>query len=1320
MATRYWVGGSGNWSDATNHWAATSNGAPAVGNLPTSADDVVFDQNSNTGTTAFTVTVDAASVANCLSFSTSALDGVMTLAGTAALNVYGSFTLPASNFTFSYSGTLTFRATATNRTITSAGNTFACTVTFNHTAGVSYILQDAMTVSSTTLTLTTGTLDLNNFTLTCVLFNSNNSNTRSIAFGTTGKILSAITSTSNPFLISTTTGFTFTGTSNLTISGNAAAGVTRTVQVGSTGGSASIAMTVNVTAGSDNVTMSGWVRDLNFTGFTGTLNNATLSIVGTLTLTAGMSLAAGVGIVSFVSTGSQSITSLGKTFDFPVTFNGVGGTFTLQDALTLGSTRTATLTNGTLALNNFTLTCQDFSSSNSNTRAITFGTTGKILIPTTTTTTVVSMATMTNFTFTGTSNITLSGNASAVTRTVTMGTTDGTGTNALTLNVTAGSDTIALSGVVRDAVFTGSTVTLANNTLSIFGTLTLTAGMTLTAGANSVTFASTGSQSITSLGKTFDFPVTFNGVGGTFTLQDALTLGSTRTATLTNGTLALNNFTLTCQDFSSSNSNTRAITFGTTGKILIPTTTTTTVVSMATMTNFTFTGTSNITLSGNASAVTRTVTMATSSSGGSAVNALSVNVTAGSDTISVTGFVRNLNFTGSTVTLANNFLLIAGTLTLTAGMTLTAGTNTVTFASTGSQTITTFGKTFDFPVIFDGVGGTWTLQDALTVGATRTTTLTNGTLALNNLTLTTGIFSSTNSNTRAITFGTTGSIVVTATATATVIDMTTMTGFTFTGTPTITVNGAMVTGTRTIIMGTTGGTESNALNLSVTAGAGSLSLSGVYYNLIMNGFTGTLTNTARTIYGILTLNTGYTITTGTNATTFAATSGTQYIVTNGISIPFPITVNSPGATFQLQTAMTLTTNGTFTLTAGTLDLNNYTLTVNGFDTSNANVRSLYLGTGDYLVITGSSFTHRNDTNLTITGNPTVYVTGLSALNTDTRKLGIKVSSACPNILLADPTFNPLMSILDLDLSNWAVGAGKIFDIYAGGNNDDSFRVYGNLTMNSGNIIKQSSPNPPTYFVFAGTAATTKTITCDAFNGCGVWFDDGGVGASWQLNSNMNVTLDASTLLGGTNAPFRLYRGTLYVNNYDVTFKRIIVESGFTLYMGSGTWTSNNATTTNGQDMITINSTSCYAQTCSISTSGTSNVTSVANLYNVTTDAAGGTFYFKSSSANINSLVSSAGVSRFYMCNTTFANLYLTGTASLPCTLARANTTATLTLTQTTGTAFVEHCNINSTTVTGGATWRGQNCTNANNIGWTVITDQKTYGQNGFFGFLTGL
>lgn len=46
MANRYWVGGTGTWSDATNHWASTSGGSPSVANLPTASDNVYFDLNS--------------------------------------------------------------------------------------------------------------------------------------------------------------------------------------------------------------------------------------------------------------------------------------------------------------------------------------------------------------------------------------------------------------------------------------------------------------------------------------------------------------------------------------------------------------------------------------------------------------------------------------------------------------------------------------------------------------------------------------------------------------------------------------------------------------------------------------------------------------------------------------------------------------------------------------------------------------------------------------------------------------------------------------------------------------------------------------------------------------------------------------------------------------------------------------------------------------------------------------------------------------------------------------------------------------------------
>ena len=85
--TKYWVGGSGNWSDDTNHWALSSGGLPGIGNLPTSSDNVIFDILSSA--IAYTVTTDAA--ANCADMTWgNPLIGAPTLAGSFALNIYGS------------------------------------------------------------------------------------------------------------------------------------------------------------------------------------------------------------------------------------------------------------------------------------------------------------------------------------------------------------------------------------------------------------------------------------------------------------------------------------------------------------------------------------------------------------------------------------------------------------------------------------------------------------------------------------------------------------------------------------------------------------------------------------------------------------------------------------------------------------------------------------------------------------------------------------------------------------------------------------------------------------------------------------------------------------------------------------------------------------------------------------------------------------------------------------------------------------------------------------------------------------------------------
>lgn len=111
------------------------------------------------------------------------------------------------------------------------------------------------------------------------------------------------------------------------------------------------ALNFYVTAGSDIVSGLTYSTVLDFTGFNGTLNHATKISFGNLTFSSGMTIGSGASTTTFSGTsGTQQITTAGKTFDFPLNFNGVGGTFAFQDALTQGSTRNFTVTNGTVQL----------------------------------------------------------------------------------------------------------------------------------------------------------------------------------------------------------------------------------------------------------------------------------------------------------------------------------------------------------------------------------------------------------------------------------------------------------------------------------------------------------------------------------------------------------------------------------------------------------------------------------------------------------------------------------------------------------------------------------------------------------------------------------------------------------------------------------------------------------------------------------------------------------------------------------------------------------------------------------------------------------
>jgi hypothetical protein len=262
---------------------------------------------------------------------------------------------------------------------------------------------------------------------------------------------------------------------------------------------------------------------------------------------------------------------------------------------------------------------------------------------------------------------------------------------------------------------------------------------------------------------------------------------------------------------------------------------------MTTATGFTYTGTPTVNLTYSGSVGTRTITCG-NTAGGSEATALDFNVSAGSDIVAIYIYLRNLNFTGFTGTCPANTRTLYGSLTFSSGMTVGAGTVTLTFASTLiQQNITTAAKIIDSPITLSGTQ-TYQLQDALTMVLPRTLTFTSGTLDLNNKTLTTNAFSSSNTNVRLINFGTLGEINLIGTA-ATLWTTSANANFSVTGTPTVNLTDTSVGNTRTINQGT--GLSNQAVSIYVKAGSGTINLNttgGTFQTIDLNSLKSMICN----------------------------------------------------------------------------------------------------------------------------------------------------------------------------------------------------------------------------------------------------------------------------------------------------------------------------------------------------------------------------------------------------------------------------------------------------------------------------------------------
>jgi hypothetical protein len=650
---------------------------------------------------------------------------------------------------------------------------------------------------------------------------------------------------------------TITGTPTLTVNSTGSTAISVTCNHASP--SSSAAPNFSFTGGTYALTLSGaGFRALTFTGSSCTASGS-ISMYQNLTLSSGgtfTSLAP-----TFLAT--ASVTSVGKTLG-NTTVNTAAGTVTLVDAMTAGTTNTTTLTAGTLALANFTLSTGIFSSSGSSTRAITFGSGNIALTSTTAATTVLSMATATNFTWTGTGGFTRN---MAATATVVFGTTGGTTSNAPNLTVNAGASalTITSGSYFKDVIFTGSTSTVTATPLNLAGSLTLASGGTYT----SVVPTFRGSATVTSNGKELG-AVTINGSGITVTLADLMAVSNLAFAfTLTQGTLNLAGNFLFAPRFSSSGSNTRAINFGTGGRISLSERDVD-LFRMDTATGFTWSGTGEVRLTGG-SGVGRFSFGATGGATSSNVldlvvatsGGLVVEFPNGSSAKSITCLTGNPSL--QTITGTTN---LYGNLTLVAG----AGSSYAAFSPTflASGTIASAGKSLN-NVTVNGSGITVTLADAMTLGAASTFTLTQGTFDAANFTVTTAFFSSSNTNTRAISMGSSTWAISGSGATA----WNTATATNLTVTPS----------TSTITM--------TSASAKTFAGGGV-----TYYNLNQGG-AGTLT-----ISGSNTFNN---ITNSTQPATVTFTAGTtQTVSAFGLSGTAGnlITINSttPGSQFTLSDA----------------------------------------------------------------------------------------------------------------------------------------------------------------------------------------------------------------------------------------------------------------------------------------------------------------------------------------------------------------------------------------------------------------------------------
>ncbi len=539
------MGGSGNWTDL-NHWATSSGGSVLHTQIPTALDDVFFDANSFTAA-GQTVTLNAsACLAQNMDWTGAANNPVLAGAGSTLLKIYGSLSfIPAMNLSFT--GSVSFEATAAGKTITTAGKQFRNTVTFNGVGG-SWTLMDAFSATAI-ISLNNGTLNTNNQTVTATQFTSVSPGARALNMG------------SSIFNLSATQCWNTSPSSGLTLNCGTSTINATNVNTGFAGGDLTY-YDLNLNAGAiadnnsfHNVTFNsdGTVSGNNsFSNLTfskngilygnNNFNNLVFTAGYTYTLKDGMTqtingtLTANGNCGALISVNSGIAGSQAGIVHPPGTVTvsfivlkdinaGGGASFVANNAVDLGNNTGWTLNTSTPKDLYWIGNAGNWSDGNH--WSLSSGGAPSGCAPT------------------PIDNVFFDANSYTIPAQTT------------SINIpTAYCNNMSWTSVANNPALNGSVA----NQLKIFGSLNFSNAMT-TPFAGAVCFeASTAGQTITSMGRTIVGEVRFNGVGGTWTLMDALNCSNT--IFLNSGTLHTNNNNVNASQFYSSALGTRTLNMG--------------------------------------------------------------------------------------------------------------------------------------------------------------------------------------------------------------------------------------------------------------------------------------------------------------------------------------------------------------------------------------------------------------------------------------------------------------------------------------------------------------------------------------------------------------------------------------------------------------------------------------------------------------------------------------------------------------------------------------------------------------------------------------